>query len=458
MSGISNKEAAARRLLGGTVMDCATGTTKTWPRHAHHPGPEHEEAYPLQHKPLLRREDIEQAMVLPDGASASFLSLPTWKNPESVEKGQIWTVRDGTQLGAVERLVEGDTRAHFGIAGYGAIKSMLDPANGWRCIGFQLPNGQRVMVGEVRCSRPGSGWQVVSVRADGRVFSLATDGRGECESKVEAFALWPLDVEATRRAVADRIDREGVPTLVLRGDGTLNGARVVGVDRAAQGGDRARGSVGRYSASFVAPSDADRADLRDAIALAMEKLRTEKPSAEYLRGPVPSAGLLADLQRDPAWHMPAAARGPSWSGVSAGPHVEAEPPPRDHDNEARGLCLGIPWRFGESDQAYRARLDVEEARQVAQKISPLLARPIAFRASIAIPFEALIYTAPTKIEIRYLADSLDHLEADLSRGMRDARAIEEALAGFRHRAQRHDPDWLTPSLERYVAERARGRR
>lgn len=433
MRGMSNRDAAGRGLFGGTVMDEAKETRES-------------ESRAVRRAPdtvrFVRFAVNPPAVVPAEETYASFLPPPVWKNPTRVEAGQIWDlgwygVRGGrftitsVDVDSASALMREETvpggKYLADLAAFGRGRS--------HCVGFQLPSGGRVIVGEVRTAFMYLSLHLCAVRPNARIAVRALDdGTPGFVMQASYLDTFPLDVEATRRACADRIDRDGVPALTLRPGGTHPGqARVISVDLATPGGDFTAASVWRED-----PNGHRRVE---------EVYR--QPGAMVARGLTPTSSTTPGEIRAP---------GPSWTGLSAGPHVEAEPPPRDHDSEARGLCLGIPWMSGETDRNYAARLDVEEARQVAQKISPLLARPIPFRASLAIPFEASSLSAPTVHEIRSLMDALYHLEAELSRGMRNERAIDEALAGFCQRTRRTGPGWLRPSLEKYVAERERGQR
>lgn len=495
MRGMSNRDAAARGLLGGTVMDEVKAR-----REAEAPVMAERELVPqptqrsapawppsrawcddfLVHcvdrtmgGPVFRREDIERAMVLPEGTKATYLSIPGWENPKTVEPGQIWEYLGDGAVSMPANVVHtvappaagpGDLAKFHSTPGgnpgwcVSAAKMLSHP--GWRCVGFELPSGERVMVGEVRLN-DFTDWTIASIKANACVRLTTRRGSEFSADTVVAVSGWPLEADATRRAIAER---EGAPTLPVR----AGGVRVIGWDLARPGElDRTGIVVGRYAGEIAAPTGEDHRDIVDALALSLQGISVVREDPEGRRWienvsgeraghrsrpgsplvtPEQHARLLADL-----------AAGPHGPGF-AGPHVEAESPPRDSAIEARGLCLGIPWMSGETDRAYAARLDVEEARQVAQKILPDLARPIPFRAALSIPFEASLFTSPTAKEIRYLADAIQHLEAELSRGMRDARAVEEALAGFRWRTQHTGPGWLRPALDRYVAERARGGR
>ena len=78
----------------------------------------------------------------------------------------------------------------------------------WKCVGYQLADGRRVMVGERRArvmflagnGRPAvSAYEVVAVVARGRV--LVRGGGGDVDFEASTVAEWPIAREADRAAV-----------------------------------------------------------------------------------------------------------------------------------------------------------------------------------------------------------------------------------------------------------------
>lgn len=120
--------------------------------------------------------------VLPPGAAFEFIE-PAWPNPSSMEPGQVWDFNDfGCADGryVVTHLYEigcANLRADRGYDGACVCAMAIADPKHARCVGYELPNGSRVMVGEYRVAALSGRlpWRVSAILDGARVL-LAKPG------------------------------------------------------------------------------------------------------------------------------------------------------------------------------------------------------------------------------------------------------------------------------------------
>lgn len=137
-----------------------------------------------------------RALNLPAGAEQWALA-PTWPNPSDMAPGQVWDFADfGCANGryVVTLTYENGHAALLSDRGDGAaccISSTLSHPEKARCVGFELSDGRRIMIGEVRWDDvTGKPHRVTEIRHGGRVYLTAPTGEGVEVPAVEA-AGWP---------------------------------------------------------------------------------------------------------------------------------------------------------------------------------------------------------------------------------------------------------------------------
>src|SRR5690349_9609180 len=104
-----------------------------------------------------------------------------WKNPEQVEIGQVWDLRGVCPvdfLGGNEHLVVKHISGRMVQFGWG-VGGRLEEVMRGRCVGFELPDGRRVMVGDA-AGHPGCGGgaTVQAIEAGARVRLRYPDDPG----------------------------------------------------------------------------------------------------------------------------------------------------------------------------------------------------------------------------------------------------------------------------------------
>lgn len=132
----------------------------------------------FRHAPPFTGTDEERDALLATIAASGVVTLPpgfdftvvepAWPNPSSVEVGQIW--EPGPKSFARHPMTVQEVDSDSALFSFGCVAkvALLDPSNGWRCVGYELPDGSRVMVGEWRELAPGRDpWRVAAVESDG---------------------------------------------------------------------------------------------------------------------------------------------------------------------------------------------------------------------------------------------------------------------------------------------------
>ena len=123
------------------------------------------------------------AVVLPAGIDFEVVN-PTWPNPSQVEGGQVWECLgegSGFMAASVVKAVGDYTEAYMGDApryharfrdGWrvGAAQMPTNPL--WRCIGYELPDRSRILIGEYRASKIDryQPWRVTAILDGARVL------------------------------------------------------------------------------------------------------------------------------------------------------------------------------------------------------------------------------------------------------------------------------------------------
>lgn len=132
---------------------------------------------------VLTAERVHQAGVaFAEGFMGAIESSTPWPNPGAVEIGQLWIApcMAATNHDLTPIRVQESRGPHviFDAPGvFGSASVMLAPSSGWRCVGYQLDDGRRVMVGELWTRDPDEAPFIVhSIEIGGRIRLERADG------------------------------------------------------------------------------------------------------------------------------------------------------------------------------------------------------------------------------------------------------------------------------------------
>lgn len=170
------------------------------------------------------RRAIDAGLVtLPPNVELQLLE-PKWPNPEHVEARQVWELHRAGFASAplVVRDVDSDSALLDGHGSAVLTDVMLDSASGWRCVGYELPDGNRIMVGEYRQGDAGDGssiWRVSQILDGARVrITSPVESSSPAEHHdvpVMAFARW--SVVATNDAAWRALREESIANAATMG-------------------------------------------------------------------------------------------------------------------------------------------------------------------------------------------------------------------------------------------------
>lgn len=116
---------------------------------------------------------------------------PAWANPERVEAGQVWDPGAWRELVIVNSLKEQGRLASFAYSGDLASVSLM--LKDWRCIGYQLDDGRRVMVGDryaIVATR--TQWEIAAVDTAGSVWRRCCEPRQDGGYTSEVVPAWSM--------------------------------------------------------------------------------------------------------------------------------------------------------------------------------------------------------------------------------------------------------------------------